>query len=886
MIGTKVAHYEITAHLGSGGMGDVYQAADTKLGRNVAIKFLPEAFSHDTERVTRFQREARALASLNHPNIAAIYGVDEIDTRHFLVMELVPGETLADRIKRSAIPIEEALPIAKQIAEALEEAHEKGIIHRDLKPANIKVTPDGKVKVLDFGLAKAYESEQAQVSASNSPTMMSMAATNAGLILGTAAYMSPEQARGRNVDKRTDLWALGCVLYEMLTGKPAFCGEDITEILASVVKSEPDWNALPARTPAPIRKLLRRCLEKDRKRRLDSASAARLEIEEEMTAPAAEAGPAKSSISSRVLGIALAAAVLVAVGLAVVHFREAAPAVLPEMRTEIVTPATIDPASFALSADGHQLVFVASGDGPSRLWLRQLDKITAQPLRGTEGASYPFWSPDNKSIGFFAGNQLKRLDIGGGQPQVLANAALGRGGAWNGDGIILFSPNAVAGQGTTLFRVAATGGGDAVPVTTKLDKQTSHRWPQFLPGGRQFLFFAAGPPDTQGIYMGSLDSKETTRLTTSDTGGAYLPPGWLVWMQAGTLRAGRMDVEGRKLVGDPVTLADPVVFDASNAGAFSVSGTGMVAYRAGFGAGRRQLAWFDRTGKELGRLGEPDENGIITPRISPDGRRVAVSRVVQGNADIWLLDGARDNRFTFDAAQDLFPIWSPDGSRIVFNSNRKGTVNLYIKPSGGGAGAEELLLESAQDKYAGGWSPDGRLLLFLSIDPQSGRDIWVLPLNGDRKPRVFLKTNFDEVAGPFSPDGRWVAYQSNESGRFEIYVRPFVEAGSGTNQWQVSTAGGLSPDWRSDGKELYYIAPDGKMMAASIDVRGAQLQVDAPVALFQTRIVGGGLNLALGRQFDVSRDGRFLINTVPEEDAASPITILQNWRSRQSRPNQ
>jgi serine/threonine protein kinase len=511
MIGTRLAHYEITNHLGSGGMGDVYQATDRKLGRSVAIKFLPEAFSHASERVTRFQREARVLASLNHTNIAAIHGLEEINSRHFLVMELVAGETLAERIKRGAIPMEEALAIAKQIAEALEEAHEKGVVHRDLKPANIKVTPEGKVKVLDFGLAKAYDREQTDASVSNSPTI-SMAATNAGLILGTAAYMSPEQARGKILDRRTDIWALGCVLYEMLAGKPAFGGDDVTEILAAVVKSEPDWSLLPVPTPAPLRKLLRRCLEKDRKRRLESAADARFEIEEALTLPAAEASPRRES--SRLAWIIAGAAALIAVGVALVHFREAPNAASPEMRTDIVTPATSDSISFALSPDGKQIVFAASADGASRLWLRPLASSTAQPLAGTEGGTSPFWSPDSRSIGFYADGKLKRLDMGGGPPQTLANSASGRGGTWNAAGDILF----VTSFGTPLHRVSATGG--EASAVTKLDNQTSHRWPQFLPDGRHFLFFAQGSVEIQGIYLASLDSGETKRLTAADTAGA------------------------------------------------------------------------------------------------------------------------------------------------------------------------------------------------------------------------------------------------------------------------------------------------------------------------------------------------------------------------------
>jgi Tol biopolymer transport system component len=528
---------------------------------------------------------------------------------------------------------------------------------------------------------------------------------------------------------------------------------------------------------------------------LESAADARLEIEEALTAPAAEASPQRES--SRLAWVIAAAAALIAVGLGLVHFREVPASAPSEMRTEIITPAASDPVSFALSPDGKQIVYAAPGDAVSHLWLRSLDNTIAQPLVGTNGAAYPFWSPDSRSIGFFADGKLKRLDIGTGQPQTLVNAVGGRGGSWNAEGIILFA----SGTAGPLSRIAAAGG-DAVPVT-KLVNHTSHRFPQFLPGGRQFLFFAMGAPETQGIYLGLLDSAETQRLTAADTAGAYLVPGWLAWVQAGTLRAQRLDVARRERSGDPVTLADPVAFDVNvYLGAFSVSAAGLVAYRPGGGAIRRQLAWFDRTGKSLGTLGAPDENGLSAPRISPDGRRVAVYRTGQGNADVWLLDSARTTRFTFDAAFDRFPVWSPDGSRLVFDSNRKGSRNLYIK-SAGGAGDEMLLVESAQDKIANDWSGDGRFILFHSIDPQSNRDLWVAPLEGDRKPWVFLKTNFDERAAQFSPDGRWVAYESNESGRFEINVRPFAPpggsvAGRGGGQWQVSTAGGTSPAWRPD----------------------------------------------------------------------------------------
>jgi eukaryotic-like serine/threonine-protein kinase len=830
MIGTRLAHYEITSHLGSGGMGDVYQATDSKLGRSVAIKFLPEAFSHDSERVARFEREARVLASLNHSNIAAIFGLEESGDRKFLVMELVDGETLAQRLKRGPIPLDESLEIAKQICQALESAHENGIIHRDLKPANVKITPDGKVKVLDFGLAKAFENEPANAALSNSPTL-SMAATNAGMILGTAAYMSPEQAKGRAVDKRTDIFAFGCVLYEMLTGRPAFEGDDVTEILGRVVTAEPDWSRLPAAVPNRIRELLRFCLQKDAKKRRHDVADVRLDIEQASGEPVTARPASAPARSSRLTWVALTPAVIIIVALAIPaarYLRETSPL---ETRVDIVTPATTDPISFALSPDGRQIVFVASADGASRLWLRPLDKVTAQPLAGTEGASFPFWSPDSRSVGFFADGKLKRVDLAGGSPQTITNAP-NRGGAWSPDGVILFTPTTAS----PLFRIPASGG-DAVSVTT-LEKQTTHRFPQFLPGGRQFLFYAVGAPETSGIYLGSLDGQDTKRLTAADAAGVYDLAGWLLFIRGGTLLAQNLDLTRRELTGDPVTVADPVAIDGTAvASAVSVSAAGLVAYRSG-GANRRQLTWFDRTGEGLGTVDAPDENSLTAPHLSPDGRRVAVHRTVQGNQDIWLLDADRTTRLTFDASSEQFPIWSPDGSRIAFRSNRKGHYDLYQKPSSG-AGSEELLVESAQEKNASDWSADGRFVLYHSIDPQTSRDIWVLPLEGNRKPFVFLKTNFDERDGQFSADGRWVAYMSNESGRYEIYVRPFPGPsspsgadGRGGGQWQVSTAGGMYPRWGPGGKELDYIAPDGTLMAAPIAVNGVNLEPGRPVRCF------------------------------------------------------
>jgi serine/threonine protein kinase len=881
-IGTRLGTVEVLGIIGRGGMGEVYRARDTKLKRDVAIKTLPDEFSHDADRLSRFQREAEVLASLNHPNIAAIYDLQEAEGSRFLVLELVEGETLANRIAGGPIPIDEALPVAKSICEALEAAHEQGVVHRDLKPANVKITPDGKVKVLDFGLAKAMESTPNTL-LSNSPTLISVAASNAGVILGTAGYMSPEQAKGQTVDRRTDIWAFGVVLYEMLTGRMLFSGETVSETMAFVMTKEPDWKALPTETPWPLEKLLRRCLIKDPRSRLRDIGEARIAIAEVQSGsePNAPAPQSVSRPSARAWMSVSAVLTLIAAGLAlpaVRYFRESALPAPSEMRLEITTPSTSAPLEFALSPDGRYTVFVASGDGPQRLWLRPLDKTQALPMTGTEGATSPFWSPNSRSIGFTALGKLKRIDIAGGPPQILADSGGGRGGTWNSDGIILFTPSAAA----PLFRVFASGGAPA--AITKLDPVVSHRFPSFLPGGRQFLFYAQGPPDVAGIYLGSLDSNTVRRLTPADTYGAYASPGWLLWVRDGSLVAQHLDLKRNELTGDPVTLADTVAFDANaSAGALSVSASGLLAYRRGE-TGRHQLTWFDRAGKSLGTFGTPDDSTLSFLALSPDGRRVAVNRTVQGNTDVWLLNGTRASRFTFDAAVEEFAVWSPDGSRIAFDSIRKGVRDLYIKPSSG-AEDEKLLLQTSQDKYVTDWSPDGRFLLYQSLDPQTSYDLWVLPLEGDQKPWPFLKTRFAEVVGLFSPDGRWVAYFSNESGQMEVYVRPFVTPGANPagnlarGQWQVSTAGGVYPRWRPDGKELYYTGLDGRIMAVPISATSTTLEPGDPVELFKPRIYGrGNLFAGLGRQYDVTRDGRFLVNTVLDDIETAPITLLQNWK--------
>ncbi len=573
------------------------------------------------------------------------------------------------------------------------------------------------------------------------------------------------------------------------------------------------------------------------------------------------------------LGLAILGMALLAIP-AIRYLREKPP---PETRVDIVTPATSQPYSFALSPDGRQIVFVASGDGPSRLWLRPLASATPQPLPGTEGATYPFWSPDSRSIGFFADSALKRLDLGGGAPYTLAPAPEGLGGTWNPAGVILFAPSG----GNPLMRIAATGGA-ARAVTPFKTGQIAQGSPFFLPDGHHFLFSVFGTSDAVGIYLGDLAGGAATRLTNAPTGSVYLPTGWMLWVTGGALVAQRLDVGKAALTGAPVTLAtglpgEPGIHE-------SVSATGLVAYRVG-AAGQTQLTWFDRSGAVRGSVGAPDD-ALYAPSVAPDGRRVVVARNTARGANLWLLDGARVSRLTFGASDDFEPAWSPDGTRIVFTSNRSGAMDLYQTLVNGAVGDAQPLLSSGQVKIPGvptSWSPDGRFLLYDSGTPQTGDDLWVVPMVGAHTPSVFLKTPFDETDGVFSPDGRWVAYQSNESGRFEIYVRPFhppgandSDAASAAVQWQVSTAGGVEPAWQPGGTEIDYIDPSGAMMAAPITAGGTTFAAGTPVKLFQTRILGGGENSTGEREYDVASDGRFLINAV-SESAAAPITLIQNW---------
>jgi serine/threonine protein kinase len=664
--GTRLGPYEIQSAVGAGGMGEVYRARDRKLKRDVAIKVLPDAFASDAERIARFQREAEILASLNHPNIAAIYGVEEPKGVQCLVLELVEGETLADRLKRGRLSLDQVLRIANQIAEAVEAAHGKGVVHRDLKPANIKLTPDGNAKVLDFGLAKVLQ-ESAASDLSNSPTLVS--GTLSGVILGTIGYMSPEQVRGMVADRLCDVWAFGCIFFEMLTGTPAFRGDTVADILIEITKTDPDWKLLPPATPLMIRSLVGRCLRKDRNRRLHDIADARIEIEEVLRDPepaVSVANGAMSRLKNRerlawIGGLIVAAAVS-----ATVYFPRQ-PIEMQELRLQLNTAPTADPLSLAISPDGRQLVFVAQVQGKSQLWLRPLDSVTARPLPASEGALFPFWSPNSASIGFFADGRLKRLDIAGGPASTLAPAPAPRGGTWNQDDTIVFAPNSQFD--TALYRIPATGG-VPIPITSLEPRQANHRFPQFLPDGRHFLYgVMSGRPDVQGIYAGSLDRGAGKRLLDGlPQNVAYVPPGFLLFVRQGTLFAQRLDLSALTLAGSPLPLAEQVLSISSVGAAISAAANGTIVYRTDSGTNTRRLVWFDRSGHELGAIDKLGSGVFNSPNLSPDSKRVALWRDVSENIDVWLIDLGREvvSRFTVQPGIDCWPVWSPNGEQILF----------------------------------------------------------------------------------------------------------------------------------------------------------------------------------------------------------------------------
>jgi Tol biopolymer transport system component len=890
--GTHLGSYELLAQIGAGGMGEVYKAHDTKLGRDVAIKILPEAFAHDSDRLARFQREAKMLAALNHPNIATVHGLEQSNGTSYLVMELVAGETLAERIKREgAVPVEEALKIAVQIAEALEAAHEKGVIHRDLKPANVKVTPEGKVKVLDFGLAKAFAGETTDSNPSQSPTL-SAVATMQGVLLGTAAYMSPEQARGKAVDKRTDIWAFGCVLYELLTGKQAFQGEDITEILAAVVKSEPDWTALPANISPSIRVLLQRYLRKDRRQRISDASDVRIEIEDAIAAPkdagAMQAAPATRGWRERVSWAAATTMTLIAIAFAI-GFVLRAPKSQQQVRLNAETGVdaslytTFGPAAI-LSPDGTRLALVAAGsDQKRRIYVRSLDQMQATTLSGTENARNPFFSPDSQWIGFFADGKLKKISVQGGAAVTLCDAPSDLGGSWGDDGTIVFTPE----QRGTLSEVSSAGG-TPQPLTT-LDKQAgelTQRWPQVLPGSRAVLFTSnthQGNYEDSDIVVYSMASGQRKTVQRGGLYARYLPSGHVVYMHEGTLFAMPFDLRRLEVTGQPTPILEGVV-TASNVGGAQVSfsDTGNFVYVAGSGAGQNvSIYWMDREGK-FTPLRETPGN-YLNPAFSPDGKRLALEISDGKRRDIWVYEWERDTltRLTFAGESNETPVWTPDGQRIVYTSQEKGgTYNLWWVRADG-AGDAQRLTESKRTQRRGSWRPDGKVLAFTQLNSPAW-DIMTLAIEGDEKSgwkpgesKPFLNSAFFAVEPAFSPDGRWLAYMSNESGPFEVYVRPFPGPGG---KWQVSTGGALYPKWSRNGKELFYRTEDSRIMIATYTASGDSFHADKPQLWSPGQFTDRGPGIY---NFDLHPDGkRFAVlkATGTEKAAvANNVTFIFNF---------
>jgi serine/threonine protein kinase len=886
MIGSKLAHFEVTALLGSGGMGEVYQATDTKLGRSVAIKVLPEAFTHDVDRLARFEREARVLASLNHSNIAAIFGLEESGDRKFLVMELVAGETLAERIKRGAIPLDESLEITKQICEALESAHEKGIVHRDLKPANVKITPDGKVKVLDFGLAKAFENERANATLSNSPTI-SMAATNAGIIIGTAAYMAPEQARGRNADHRSDVFAIGCILYEMLTGRQPFQGEDVSDILAAVLRTEPDFSALPSNVTPRVRELVRRCLEKNPKKRWHAVGDLRIEIENAMANPATEV-PSSLISKPRRTSVWQAIAAALAMALAATFFvwapwRTTPPAAPLRISGELgadVTLATSNGgnAVLALSPDGSTLAFIGLKNGERQIYLRRLGQLQASPLAGTAGAQSPFFSPDGQWLAFIANGKLKKISLSGGPAVTLADAPVVRPGSWGEDGNIVFSSRDVS-----LSRVPS-GGGKVEPQTKLLAGEAVHRPGQIMPGGKALLYISSSrtgsPYDDANIVIQPLPVGTPKVVIQGGYNPRYVPSGHLLYVHEGTLFAAPFDLNRLELTGPSVPVVEGIsVQPFQSVAQFAVSETGVLAYVAGT-SNSNSVVWMTHDGKHSPLLAMPSNWG--SAKFSPDGRKLALNILQGGNVDVWLYEWARDTltRLTTDPDVDQNPVWTPDGQRIAFESARaKGPLNLYWQRADG-AGEVQRLTESTNDQHLWSVHPSGKYLAFSEVTEQNSQDIMILPLEGDEKsgwnpgkPSVFLSTPANETVPMFSPDGRWIAYQSVESGRFEIYVRPFPGRGG---KWQISTAGGVFAAWSQKRHELFYRAADNRIMVASYTVEGDSFKADKPRVWSDQPIMPS----RTGRSFDLHPDGDRVAVGAPSnqsEEKLDKVTFVFNF---------
>ncbi len=876
--GSRLGPYEILELLGAGGMGEVYRARDTRLERSVAIKILPAHLSDQPAAKERFEREAKAISALNHPNICHLYDVGSQDGAGYLVMEYLDGDTLADRLLKGPLPLEQVLRYGVDICEGLEMAHRSGVVHRDLKPGNVMLTRSG-AKLMDFGLAKPAltGADPASTSLRTVPQPL----TAEGSVVGTFQYMSPEQVEGGDLGGPSDLFSLGAVLYEMVTGKRAFEGKSPLSVASAILEKEPEpISAVKPLTPPALDHAIRTCLAKDPEKRWQTARDLSHQLKwiaEGGSQSVLNAPPVvRGKIRERLMWAAWAATAAVALALGYLQAARA-PARASVTRAYIKPMAgssfiLSDAAGFALSPDNRFLAYVGSNsEGRSLLWVRPIDSLEARPLAGTEGASYPFWSPDSRSIGFFAGAKLKKVEIAGGPPFTLCDASDGRGGAWNRQGDIVFTPSVNAG----LYRVSASGG-PTTPVTT-LDTskyELSHRWPQFLPDGRHFLYLAGSvftPREnpTNTVQVGSLDSEGSDLLLHSHAGATYAS-GHILFLRQATLMAQPFDAARLEFTGEAVPIAAPVrelmIFSK---GLFSASESGLLAYVEGTSSADRQLVWIDRSGKQVGSV--PGADSYASPRISPDGNRIMYYLDATG-FDIWSYDIPRGVKSpqTFGSASaqgNIYPIWSPDGRRIAYGSYRDGKHGLYQKASDGSSG-EEVLVEGAERyKFPTDWSPDGKVLTYQE-GTQGGWGIWMVPIEGERKPYRFHESQFSEREAAFSPDGRWLAYCSNESGEYKVYVVPFPGPGG---KWQVSPGGGSSPRWRRDGRELFYFSSDNKLMAAEVRASASIIEVGAIRTLFETRSYG------VFNRFDVTADGqRFIIPYEPGEPSTS-IALVVNW---------
>jgi serine/threonine protein kinase len=872
-------------------MGVVYRARDLRLDREVAIKVLPADFSSDLHRLERFEVEARSTSALNHPNILTVFDVGTHEDSPYIVAELLEGTELREILSERQLTVRESLEFAKQLAAGLAAAHGKGIVHRDLKPENVFITGDGLVKILDFGLAKLHSQPNQH---GNSQVATQRRITDPGTVMGTVGYMSPEQVRGQEVDQRSDIFSFGVILYEMLSGTQPFARAWSADVLSAILKEDPaELIALNAMVSPALERLVRHCLEKRPEQRFQSMLDVGYSLESLVTPSIGperaqsqtgetEAGRQAGGLRRTERLVWAASTVLLALAALILGYLGSSRSTdrAESVRTYILPPEKtsfksggLNAGPVSVSPDGRSIAFVATTeDGRNLLWVRSLSSLSAQSLGGTDGASFPFWSPDSHSLGFFAEGKLKTVDASGGPVFVLCDAPAGRGGSWNQNGVIIFAPNHIG----TLQRVSSSGG---IPTeVTSLDSargELAHRWPFFLPDGKHFLYLGAtlsfNASQKDLVYSSSLDGKERKVVLSGGSNVAYAQ-GYLLFVRQPTLMAQSFDVTKLTTTGDAFPIAEQILyFPDSTSSVFSVSENGVLAYQSGSAQSGSQLVWLDRSGNRTGVIGEVAR--YAGPSLSPDGKTVAldISEPQTSNIDIWLVDALRGprTRFTFDRGIEISSVWSPDGKRLAFASDRRGHLDIYQKATVG-VGREELLLESDFEKFPQSYSRDGRYLLYYAREnPRNQGDLWVLPLSGDRKPLPFYQSEFNEEYCSFSPDGHWIAYQSDESGKSEIYFAPFPGPGG---KRQVSGSGGSQPKWRRDGKEIFFIAPDGRLMSAEVNGNGETLEIGIPRVLFQPRATGPGF------QFDVADDGqRFLFNTVVEQKNSTQITLVLNW---------